>query len=160
MATYQRSVRVRAPFEEVWDFHQRVEGLEALTPDFLHMRAESVTGPAGEPDPEELAAGSEIVASVRPVGLGPRQRFTSRIVERTRDDHSARFRDVMVEGPFAEWEHTHRFVDEGAATQVHDHVTYRLPLGAASEPLGPLARLGLAPMFRYRHRRTKTLLED
>jgi hypothetical protein len=30
-------------------------------------------------------------------------------------------------------------------------------VGAA---VGPLARVGFAPMFRYRHRKTKALLED
>jgi ligand-binding SRPBCC domain-containing protein len=39
-------------------------------------------------------------------------------------------------------------------------VEYALPFGALGDAVGPLARVGLEPMFRYRHRRTRELLED
>ncbi|MFB6308776.1 MAG: SRPBCC family protein [Haloarculaceae archaeon] len=160
MAVYERSVRVAAPFEDVWAFHSTSDGLVALTPDFLDMRIEEEYGPDGEPDPGVLEAGSVVVSSVRPLGVGPRQRWTSEIVERREGDDEALFRDVMTEGPFREWEHTHRFVADDGATHVYDHVEYELPGGPAGRAVGPLAYVGLEPMFRYRHRKTKELLEE
>ncbi|MFB6084578.1 MAG: SRPBCC family protein [Halorientalis sp.] len=159
MSQYQRTVRVDAPFEEVWDFHSRVTGLEALTPGWMNLEVESVTGPDGDPDPGILDAGSRIESSVRPFGLGPRQEWTSVIVEREEGDGSAMFRDTMADGPFAEWEHTHSFFADGDGTIVNDSVAYELPFGGLGRAVSPLAVVGMEPMFRYRHRKTKELLE-
>jgi len=159
VSTYERSVRVAAPFEAVWAFHSEVRGLEALTPDWLGLRVEGIRGPDGDPDPDVLVAGTAIHLSVRPCGLGPRQRWTTRIVAREVSDGAASFRDVMVDGPFPEWEHTHHFYRDGDETVVRDVVDYQLPFGGLGRRLGPLAVVGFEPMFRYRHRRTKALLE-
>jgi len=159
MAVYQRRMRVAAPLDEVWDFHSRASGLEALTPGWMNLRIEGVVGPDGDPDPAILETGSRIDASLRPFGVGPRQRWTSVITERERDDGTAYFRDEMEGGPFRRWEHTHRFFADGAETVVDDRVVYDLPLGPVSDAVGSLARIGFEPMFRYRHRRTRALLE-
>jgi len=159
MATYRRETRVAAPLSDVWAFHSRVSGLEALTPGFMNLRVEGVTGPDGEPDPEVLEAGSRIDMSMRPLGVGPRQTWTSVITECEEGDGSAMFRDRMEGGPFPEWVHTHRFFADGDGTLVVDSVEYRLPGGAVGELAGPLGRIGFEPMFRYRHRRTRELLE-
>ena len=160
MPRYRRQTRVAAPLEEVWDFYSRISGLEALTPDFMNLRVERVTGPDGEPDPEILGVGSHIELSVRPFDVGPRQSWTSVVTEREEADGCAMFRDTMEEGPFPEWIHTHRFFADGDETLVVDNVAYRLPGGPVGELVGPLGRVGFEPMFSYRHRRTRELLGD
>ena len=160
MAAYQRRTRVAAPFECVWEFHSRVEGLEALTPDWLNMRVERVRGPDGEADPDVLEAGSEIRLSLRPFGVGPRQSWTSHIDSREVSDGEGVFRDTMSDGPFPRWVHTHAFHEVDGGTVVDDRVVYQLPLGEVGRALGPVAVVGFEPMFRYRHRKTRELLED
>ena len=160
MPTYQRETCVRAPLREVREFHSRIEGLEALTPDWMHLRVEAVRGPDGdEPDDGVLEAGSRVRLSVQPFGVGPRQRWTSRITRNEECDGAAVFEDVMEEGPFPTWNHSHQFYaiadDE---TLVRDRVEYELP--AVGGLLGPLGWFGFEPMFRERHRRTKRILED
>lgn len=159
MENYERSVRVAAPLATVWEFHSTEKGLEALTPDWMRMRVESVRGPDGEPNPAVLEAGSTLEASVRPFGVGPRQGWTSEIVERDHTGGSAYFRDVMSDGPFAEWVHTHLFYADDGATIVRDSVEYELPFGALGRAAAPFSRVGFEPMFRFRHRETKRLLE-
>jgi hypothetical protein len=78
-------------------------------------------------------------------------------------DRPYRFVDVQLRGPFARWEHRHRFVEGGESqpggtpgTWVEDRVTYRLPAGA----LGRLVHaLGggrrLRGLFDYRDRRLR-----
>ncbi|WP_135827929.1 SRPBCC family protein [Halorussus halobius] len=186
MPTYQREVRVAAPLDDVWAFHSRVEGLESLTPDWMGLRVEGVRRPGDERDggdADVLDAGTEIRLSVRPLGVGPRQRWTSRITRRergdggsgsdapggssraVRSDGAAVFEDEMVDGPFPVWHHRHQFYavsdDE---TLVRDRVTYELPvvgrLPVVGGLLGPLGWLGFEPMFRERHRRTRRILEE
>jgi len=159
MPTYERSVRVEAPFEEVWEFHSDERGLVALTPEWMNLEIERTRGPDGEPDPEVLETGSVVESSVRPFGIGPRQGWTSEIVARERSAGSGYFRDVMVEGPFAEWIHTHLFYADDGATIVRDSVEYELPFGPLGRAVGPAGRIGFEPMFRYRHRETRRLLE-
>lgn len=159
MDSYQREVRVRAPLDEVWAFHSTVRGLEALTPDWMHLDVQSVVGPDGEPDPEILEAGSVIEASVRPFGVGPRQSWTSEIVERVEDSGSAYFVDEMTDGPFTYWRHTHSFFADEGTTVCQDSIEYRLPMGRLGGAVGPFAQIGMEPMFRYRHKKTQELLE-
>lgn len=159
MPVYERETRVRAPLSEVWEFYSGLEGLVALTPQWMHLRVESVTGPDGDPDPAVLEAGSVARLSVRPFGVGPRQRWTSRIVRREEREGAALFEDEMVEGPFERWVHTHAFSADGDATRLRDRVAYRLPGGPLGDLAGPFGWVGFEPMFRYRHRRTRDLLE-
>lgn len=159
MAVYERETVVEAPFEDVWEFHSKASGLVALTPEWMNLRVERVTGPGGDPDPEILEAGSKLVSSVQPFGVGPRQRWISYIATRREDDGEALFRDEMTRGPFPHWVHTHRFEAVPGGTRVGDRVEYRLPGGPLGRAVGPLGWVGFEPMFRYRHRRTRELLE-
>jgi len=159
MQTYTRRTRVAAPLSEVWAFHSRTEGLEALTPGFLNLEVGTVRGPDGERDLELLVEGSKIEMSLRPFGVGSRQRWVSRITERERRDGRAWFRDEMVGGPFPHWEHTHTFFADGDETVIEDRVEYELPLGPLKDVFGPLGIVGFEPMFRDRHRRTREELE-
>ena len=159
MPTYERQTHVRAPLESVWEFHSRASGLEALTPEWMDLRIESVLGADGESDPDVLEAGSEVEASIRPFGVGPRQYWTSVIVERERQNGGAFFRDEMVHGPFDRWVHTHSFFADGDETIVRDQIDYELPLGPIGRLGEPFSGVGFEAMFRERHRRTRTELE-
>ena len=157
MSRYRRRTRVAAPLEDVWAFHSRIGGLEALTPGWMNLRVEAVRGPDGDDNPDVLETGTQIRLSTRPFDVGPRQEFVSRIVVREEGEGTARFVDDMLDGPFRHWEHTHRFFADGDETIVEDDVEYAFPV--ADGILGPLAVVGFEPMFRYRHRKTRQLLE-
>jgi ligand-binding SRPBCC domain-containing protein len=159
MATYRRRTRIDAPLAAVWAFHSRINGLEALTPGWMGLRVEGVVGPDGDPDPTELVEGSEISMASRPFGIAPESRWLSRIVARERDAGYRMFRDDMLGGPFALWVHTHEFYGDGDETVLIDTVEYEVPAGAVGPLVDRLAVVGFEPMFRYRHRQTKALLE-
>lgn len=158
MAVYERQVRVDAPLDDVWAFHSTIDGLRALTPDWMHLRVESITGPDGDPDPDVLDAGTSIRLSIRPFGVGPRQTWTSSITDRERSDTEATFEDEMIDGPFDTWVHTHRFRAADGGTVVIDHVEYTLP--GILHGISGVASPFFEPMFAYRHRRTRRLLEQ
>lgn len=157
MAVFERSTLIRAPFEEVWAFHLTPTSLEAVSPDWLHLTVESVEGPDNE-SATTFEEGSEVTLSIRPFGVWPRQRWTSRIAHVERTEEDAVFRDTMIEGPFPRWHHTHRFAAVPAGTRMTDRVEYQFPLG----PLTGLSGLGwpgFTAIFSDRHRRTRQLLE-
>ncbi|MGH3327073.1 MAG: TIGR01777 family oxidoreductase [Streptomycetales bacterium] len=73
------------------------------------------------------------------------------VAEHVGYDPPHEFRDIQVSGPFAEWEHRHRFEAAGAAaTLLTDDVTYQLPIRAGFADSAVGARL--ERMFAYRHR--------
>jgi len=154
MTTYHRSVWVDAPIESVWAFHSTIDGLRALTPGPLGLQVQAIRGDEGG----TLVQGSEIDLQMRPLGVLPTTEWTSVITEREVDGDRCRFTDVMRGGPFDQWRHDHSFETVNGGTQVHDMVSLRLggPLAAV---ISPVTVLGLAPMFRYRHRRTRAELE-
>jgi hypothetical protein len=63
------------------------------------------------------------------------------------------FCDRQLQGPFAEWVHTHRMIPQGAnSSTLEDSIDYRLPLGAVGSLFGSgLIRQRLRAMFTYRH---------
>lgn len=158
MARYRRRTTVSAPLEAVWEFHTDVQGLVEVTPEWMRLRVESVRGPTGDRDRTVLETGAEVTLSVRPFGVGPRQSWTSRIVERERRDDVAWFRDRMIDGPFPRWVHSHRFEAVRAGTSMTDLVHYELP--NVPRPLSGVGWPCLEPLFAYRHRRTRDVLES
>ena len=157
MPTSQRTSLIDAEYETVWNFYDRVDELELLTPDWMGLRVARVIGPDGRSDPDGYLPGTEIHLELRPVERLPASEWVVEITDREVSDGRAYFVDEQVgdRGPYGEWRHTHRFADLGDATMLHDRIEYRVP-GAGSLPLAtPL----LAGMLWYRHRKTRALLE-
>lgn len=131
---------------DVFAFFADSSHLLLITPPAFHLRV------VGESRP--LSTGA--VLDLRLQWLGVPIRWRAFIREW---DPPYRFVDVQVRGPYARWEHRHRFLEEGGGTWVEDRVTYRLPLG----PLGRAAhalivRRQIAALWRYRTRRLGELV--
>lgn len=60
------------------------------------------------------------------VHLGVKQRLTAKIIEM---DRPYRFTDVMVQGAFHSFTHTHEFIEHGEGTIMKDRFEYKSPLG-------------------------------
>lgn len=131
---------------EVFAFFAAPANLELITPPSYRFR---FVVPPGR-----MAAGSVYDFTVSWLGVPVRWRAFIREF-----DPPYRFVDVQVCGPYARWEHRHRFLEANGGTWVDDRVTYRLPLG----PLGRaahtlLVRRQIAAAWRYRDRRLAELL--
>jgi ligand-binding SRPBCC domain-containing protein len=159
----ERRVWLPRPRPEVFEFFADAGNLSLIQPPWARPRWLA--------PPPRLAAGA--VLDFRVPGLPIAWRVMIREF-----DPPYRFVDVQLRGPFARWEHRHRFVEgpanapggtpgirvEGAGnapggtpgTWVEDRVTYRFPAGA----LGRLAHaLGggrrLRGLFDYRDQRLR-----
>lgn len=128
----------------LYDWHMRPGAFQRLVPPWQKVRLLEQTGPADE-------EGTRLFLSVP---LGPFRRLW--VAEHRDVIEGRQFVDVQIQGPFARWVHTHRFLDrEGGGSFLEDAIELELPLGAIAEKLGGfLVRRQLERVFDYRHRIT------
>lgn len=124
---------IPASLERVFDFFSRAENLARITPPWLGFRILT-------PLPVPMRRGARLEYRIR---LGPLPlRWLTRIEVW---DPPRAFVDVQERGPYALWEHAHRFEPEAGGVWMTDRVRYALPLG----PAGRLAnRLAVARVVR------------
>lgn len=155
MADYviERRVWLARRRPEVFEFFAAPRNLATLHPAWARPRW--LLNP-----PDRLGAGVVLDFSAPTAGLRLRWRVMVREF-----DPPFRFVDVQLWGPFARWEHRHRFLEEPEresggvlGTWVEDRVTYRLPLGPvgrAAHALGAGRRI--AGLFEHRERRLREI---
>lgn len=129
-----------ASAEAAYQWHVRPGALERLTPPWDRVQILDRQG--------GIEDGGQVVLAVQAGGM---QR---RWVARHHDHEPGRqFCDTQVEGPFARWEHRHRFLPDGPGqSHLEDEIEYALPFGAPGRWLGrAFVRRKLQALFRYRH---------
>ena len=143
MPTLRRRIELPVAAAEAFAWHERPGALERLSPPWAAMTVEQ--------PPDGLEVGTRVILRT---GIGPiRPRW---VAEHVVYDPPHEFRDVQRSGPFAQWDHRHRFTDLGdGRSALMDEVTYRLPL----ERLVPAAARRMLDrrverMFAYRQQRT------
>ena len=137
---FRYRTRIPASAEAVFRWHTRPGAFERLTPPWEHVEVIERTG--------GVSNGDRVVLRTR---LGP---LSQPWVAEHRDYVDAQqFRDVQREGPFAYWEHTHRFEADGPqACFLDDRIEYALPFGALGKKIGgDFVQRKLDRLFRYRH---------
>ena len=118
MRTYvlEREQWLSRPIEELFSFFSQPENLQIITPPWLDFRIVDT--------PQHLEVGSLIRYRLRwrtiPI------RWTTEISEW---DPPHGFVDRALSGPYALWNHEHRFVEQDGGTTMRDRVTYALPFG-------------------------------
>lgn len=133
MPVLELTTPIRAPIARCFDLARSVE---------LHTLSTAHTGEraVGGRTRGLLGPGETVTWRARHFGVW--QELTSRI---TAFDPPHRFRDSMVRGAFARFDHDHRFTTDGEHTIMRDVFDYTSPLG----PLGRLVdRLVLAEYLR------------
>ena len=134
------------PRPDVFAFFADPANLARITPPSLRVRLLTR-------DPV-MTAGAVLDYRVRWLGVPLRWRAFVREY-----DPPFRFLDVQLLGPYARWEHRHRFLEEDGGTLVEDRVVYRLPLGELGRVLhGVVVQRQLRAAWDYRTRRLGELL--
>ena len=145
----EREQWIPAPQEQVFAFFSDARNLESLAPPWVGFRFAA-------PPPSPMLAGARIEYRIRLAGIPVRWRTA---IQSWDPPHG--FVDVEERGPYALWEHTHRFKPCAGGTLMGDSVRYALPLG----PLGALAhalavRAALAAIFDHRFLRIRELFPE
>ena len=142
LLTYQS--RIEMPAAEVFAWHARPGALERLLPPWERVRIVEHSG--------GLEPGGRVVLRMR---VGPFPVTWEAVHQECRE--GSLFVDRLVRGPFAHWEHAHRFTPEGEnACLVEDRVSYRLPFGFLGQFIaGKSVRRRLKRMLAFRHERLR-----
>ena len=133
-----RRVVIRRPVEEVFAFFAEAGNLERITPPELKFHILT-------PLPMPIAQGSVIDYRLALFGM----RFGWQTLISTWEPPFV-FVDEQVRGPYRQWIHTHRFVQNPEGTEVLDHVAYQLPLWPIGEVALPIVRRQISRIFDYR----------
>ena len=139
--SFIRRAHIEAAAEEVFRWHARPGAFERLMPPWLNIRILNRTD--GIEDQTRV---------ILQVNKGP---FTIPWILDHRDlIEDRQFREIQVTGPFARWEHAHRFEPDGdTACYLQDRVEYDLPFGPLGEWVGgAYVQNELERCFVYRHR--------
>ncbi|MBN1918774.1 MAG: TIGR01777 family oxidoreductase [Verrucomicrobia bacterium] len=142
LLTYQS--RIELPAQDVFAWHKRPGALERLLPPWERVRIVERSG--------GLEPGGRVVLRT---GLGPLPVTWEAVHQEYKE--GLLFVDRLARGPFAHWEHAHRFTSEGTnACLVEDRISYRLPLGFFGQTFaGKAVRRRLKRMFGFRHERLR-----
>ncbi len=145
---FQKVSELRVSRDALFAWHARPGAFERLCPPFDPARVIEQSGGIRDGDRATIA-----------LPFGP---LSLRWVAEHRGFvPGQQFQDVMLSGPFAAWEHTHRFESTaGGGSRLVDSIRYRLPLGALGATFGAgLVARKLEAAFRWRHRITTQDLE-
>lgn len=147
MARFSAASLVAVSADTLYRWHMRPGAFERLTPPWQPVRVLEREGSSDTP-------GARVVVSVP---LGPIPWLRGRWVAVHHDIVPGRaFSDTQLAGPFARWEHRHRFLPQSADHCIlQDAIDYRLPFHGLSSPIvGRSVRRELERMFEFRHTTT------
>ena len=132
-----------ASADEVFAYHARPGAFRRLAPPWQKLRVEEESGDV---------TGGRVAFDV---WLGPVKRHW--VAEMGSAMPGRQFVDRQVDGPFASWEHVHRFVPiDDERSELLDHIEYSLPAGGLTDAVGERpAGKTLSRLFRFRHERTR-----
>lgn len=148
MLSFEYSSLINASVETVWQFHERKDILELLTPPWQPVKIIRREGGL------DVGAISEFRLSLAGIPV----RWIATHVE---CETNRLFVDRQTEGPMASWLHRHEFAPENGQTRLTDAISYEIPGGLIAEViLGWWVDARLTDMFSYRHQITKEKCES
>jgi len=144
MSTIDVASSVEARAEQVFDWHARSGAFRRLTPPWMPVRLDRWDG---------IREGARAILRIGPGPLSIRW-----VAEHHGVIEGRQFCDRQVQGPFARWDHTHRFEPTSSdESRLVDHIEYALPGGRLGTVAAPyLVEPALRRQFAYRHRITRS----
>jgi len=135
---FQYKTVLAASPEEVFAWHKKPGAFEALCPPWMDV---DVVQSAGG-----LRTGGKVSLKIHcgPINVDWHLEHRNYI-------EGEQFQDVQTSGPFAAWEHTHKFNNTDRGCVLEDHIEFQMPvISVPGTPVSGLIREELRRMFAYR----------
>ena len=143
---YKKQI-INKPIKQVFYFFSRPENLELITPDYLNFKIKT-------PLPIKMEVGRKIDYKIKFRGIPLKWRSEISVY-----NPPFIFIDEQIRGPYAFWEHTHRFEEYNSNTIIEDIVIYKLPLGIIGKLTNHLfVKSDLDDIFEYRQKMIENIL--
>lgn len=140
MGTLRFDLRLPVSAAQGFEWHEREGAFERLSPPWQKVRIVERSG--------GIRDGARVTLDLGfPAGQWRLEHFDYRAGEA--------FHDRQVSGPFARYEHAHRFRDDGGIGVLSDELRFALPLAPLSAPAEGLIRSRFQHLFAWRHRVTR-----
>lgn len=140
MGTLRFELRLPVPAGQGFAWHERTGAFERLSPPWQPVRVVERSG--------GIRDGARVTLDLGfPAGRWSLEHFDYREGEA--------FHDRQRSGPFARYEHAHRFRDEGGVGVLSDELRFALPFAPFSAPAEGLVRSRFESLFAWRHRVTR-----
>jgi len=139
---FVRSTQLPVDAETAFAWHERPGAFQRLVPPWESLKLVKSGG--------DIKPGTQVELASH---VGPLQ--MKWIAEHRDYEPGRKFRDVQLSGPFAHWDHVHRFEPGDGRCVLEDAVEYRVPGGLIGRLLGGrYVSAKLAKTFAYRHATT------
>jgi ligand-binding SRPBCC domain-containing protein len=147
MKTFEKSSLIHCQIEDLFAFHLDLNNLKIITPKDTKVTLLNEMFTPKEGDILRLHTVKNFIPMIWEVKID-RIEFPHLLV------------DVALKSPFTFWKHSHIFTDRGdGVCELKDVVDYIATFGFLGRYLDAIVRQQLNTMFRYRHKRTKEILE-
>lgn len=146
MELFEQTTLIDCTLEELFNFHLDTNNIKLITPS--HTKVELLEYEKGTYEGKIIKL--KTTRAMIPIDWTvkiEKYQFPNLIV------------DVALKSPFIFWEHKHIFTKKGAMSELKDIIKYELPFGFLGKIIAPLLKKDIENMFRYRHTKTKELLE-
>jgi ligand-binding SRPBCC domain-containing protein len=146
MYILRKSITVPGTVESVFEFFNRPENLEKLTP--ANLKFNILT-----PSPVAMHNGAVFDYTIGLFGIP--MRWTSIITDY---DPPFRFVDIQLKGPYAYWHHKHSFESKSDGVEVIDEIHYEIGFSLLGKVvLRPIIQRQLDGIFAFREHVIKKL---
>jgi uncharacterized protein (TIGR01777 family) len=148
---FTRQNHIKAPVEDVFQWHARPGALERLSPPWDPLEVIQ-KGPG-------IDTGTRVEMNMKAGPLPVKMRW---VAQHTKYEENRMFQDRQIKGPFKSWVHTHTFeTGEQGSTILEDRIDFTLPFHPWGNLFGGRSVLKkLERIFRYRHATTASDIED
>jgi ligand-binding SRPBCC domain-containing protein len=144
---FLNSFQIRAPLDQVADFHSLSANMAAITPPPVNVRIHEA--------PKRLKEGDQMSFTL---WIGPLPVQWQALIT---DVSETGFIDRQISGPFEKWEHHHNFnAIDAASTLVSDEVHIELSRHPLKYLIGLGMALNLPLLLIYRGWKTRRLLKE
>lgn len=138
---------IKAPVTDVFAFYNDLNNLQRITPPSYQMNILEIQG--------NMRAGTRIELEIRKFMHS--YYWCVQIIEHI---PNRSFTDVQEKGPFTFYQHRHEFKPQAEGTLLRDEINLQLPHYPLTWPIEQwIVKPQLDALFRYRHEKTKRLLQ-